>query len=268
MAIANYFYNATIRKYVALFGTYFNQITIEREDNNNTLVQRMIVPISYAPWQKILSRVTQDPTLTQKSAITLPRMSFEMTGMTYDGERKISPTMKIRKNVVDQAGGNRRFVYAGVPYNIEFALYIMTKYNEDAVKIVEQILPFFNPDFTSTVRLINGIDPIDIPLVLNSVVSEDIYEGSYDERKSIVWTLNFTMKAWFFGPEKDKAVIKFVDVRLATDTPANTPFAQTYTVQPGLTANGEPTTDIAQAINYSLVEFDDNWAPIVTITDS
>lgn len=259
MAIANYFYNATIRKYVALFGTYFNQLTIERRDNNNVLVQRMIVPISYAPWQKVLSRITQDPNLDRKSAITLPRMSFEMTSMTYDGERKISPTMKIRKNLNANSDAGNTYIHAGVPYNIEFSLYIMAKYNEDAVKIVEQILPFFNPDFTSTVRMIEGIDPVDIPLILNSVVSEDIYEGAYDERRSVVYTLNFTMKAWFFGPEKQKSVIKFVDVRTAIDTAANTPFSQTYTVQPGLTANGEPTTDISETINYSLIEFDDDW---------
>lgn len=266
MALANYFYNATIRKYVALFGTYFNQLMIERRDNDDALVQKMIVPISYAPWQKILNRIVQDPVLMQKSAITLPRMSFEITAMTYDGERKISPTMKIRKNLDGETGGGRRFVYAGVPYNIEFSLYIMAKYNEDAVKIVEQILPFFNPDFTSTVRLVDGLEPIDIPLVLNSVVSEDIYEGSYDERKSIVYTLNFTMKAWFYGPEKEKSVIKFVEVHTATDTAANTPFSQTYTVQPGLTANGEPTTDPSQTINYTLIEFDDDWAYITTKT--
>ena len=264
MAIANYFYNATIRKYVALFGTYFNQLMIERDDNASNTVQKMIVPIAYAPWQKVLNRITQDPTLTQKSAITLPRMSFEITSMTYDGERKISPTIKIRKT--GSEAGNK-FVYAGVPYNIEFSLYVMAKYNEDAVKIVEQILPFFNPDFTSTVRLVEGLDPVDIPLVLNSVVSEDIYEGSYDERRSIIYTLNFTMKAWFFGPEKQKSVIKFVEVHTATDTAANTPFSTAYTVQPGLTANGEPTTDITETINYTLIEFDDNWAYIKTKTD-
>lgn len=259
MAIANYFYNATTRKYVALFGTYFNQLKVMRVDNNQVTQQEMIVPISYAPFQKILARLEQNPDFKRKSAINLPRMSFELTGMTYDGERKISPITKIRKTVVDEAGGNRRFVYAGAPYNLDFSLYIMAKYQEDAVKLLEQIVPFFQPNFTSTVRLIPGLEPIDIPLVLNNVSMEDLYEGSFEERQSILYTLTFSMKAWYFGPERDKAVIKFVDVRYATNTATNAPFEETYTVTPGMTANNEPTTDRELSIDYSLIEFDDNW---------
>lgn len=266
MAIVNYFYNETTRKYVALFGTYFNQLTIERRDNSGAEVQSMIVPISYAPWQKILSKVTQDPNLDRKSAITLPRMSFEINGMTFDGTRKISPTMKIRKNLVDDTAGGRNFVWAGTPYNLEFSLYIMAKYSEDATKIMEQIIPFFSPDFTSTVRIVDNLDPIDIPLILNGVTSEEIYEGSYEERRSILWTLNFTMKAWYFGPERKKKVIKFVDTRMYSDTEGNPDHEETYTVQPGLTANGEPTTDIEDTIDYANINFDDNWAVITQIT--
>lgn len=259
MAIANYFYNATTRKYVALFGTYFNQLTVERIDNNQVLQQRMIVPISYAPYQKILARLQQDPDFKKQSAINLPRMSFELNGMSYDAERKISPITKIRKTVSDPSAGGRKFVYAGSPYNLEFSLYIMAKYSEDAVKLLEQIIPFFNPDFTSTVRLIDGLEPIDIPLILNGVATEELYEGSFEERRSILYTLTFTMKAWYFGPEKEKGIIKFVDVRMATDSDTNTPFEEFYTLQPGMTANNEPTTDQDLSIDYSLIEFDDNW---------
>lgn len=259
MAIANYFYNATTRKYVALFGTYFNQLTVERIDNNEVLQQRMIVPISYAPFQKILARLQQNPDYKTKSAINLPRMSFELTNMQYDGERKISPITKIRKTVVDESLGGRKFVYAGAPYNLDFSLYIMANYQEDAVKLLEQIIPFFQPDFTSTVRLIDGVEPIDIPLILNGVSMEDIYEGSFDERQSILYTLTFTMKAWYFGPEKSKNIIKFVDVRYATDSDTNSEFEEFYTLQPGMTANNEPTTDQELSIDYSLIDFDDNW---------
>ena len=267
MAIANYFYNATTRKYVALFGTYFNQLKVMRVDNNQVTQQEMIVPISYAPFQKILARLEQNPDFKRKSAINLPRMSFELTGMTYDGERKISPITKIRKTVVDEAGGNRRFVYAGAPYNLDFSLYIMANYQEDAVKLLEQIIPFFQPNFTSTVRLIPGIEPIDIPLILNGVSMEDLYEGSFEERQSILYTLTFSMKAWYFGPERDKSVIKFVDVRYATDTATNSPLQEFYTVSPGMTANNEPTTDRELSIDYSLIEFDDNWDYSEEITD-
>jgi hypothetical protein len=219
----------------------------------------MIVPISYAPYQKILSRIDQNPDFKTKSAINLPRMSFEITNMAYDGERKISPITKIRKTVVDESIAGRKFVYAGTPYNLDFSLYIMAKYQEDAVKLLEQIIPFFNPDFTSTVRLIPGLEPIDIPLILNGVSMDELYEGSFEERRSILYTLTFTMKAWFFGPEKSKSIIKFVDVRYATDTATNAPFEEFYSVTPGLTANNEPTTDRELSIDYSLVEFDDNW---------
>lgn len=259
MAIANYFYNASTRKYVALFGTYFNQLKVMRLDNNQVTQQEMIVPISYAPFQKILARLEQNPDFKRKTAISLPRMSFELSNMQYDAERKISPITKIRKTVTDDATGGRKFVYAGAPYNLDFSLYIMTKYQEDATKLLEQIIPFFQPDFTQTVRLIDGLEPIDIPLILNNVSMEDLYEGSFEERRSILYTLNFTMKAWFFGPEKQKGIIKFVDVRYAADIDTNSEFEEFYSVTPGMTANNEPTTDRELSVDYSLIEFDDNW---------
>lgn len=251
MAIANYFYNQTTRKYVALFGTYFNQIKIKRTDSLGADLQEMIVPISYAPFQKILARVTQDPNLNRPSAITLPRMSFEINSMTYDGERKISPTMKIRKQTVQPGAVARGFTYAGVPYNLEFSLYIMTKYSEDATKILEQIVPFFSPDFTSTVRLIDDIEPIDIPLILNSITTEEIYEGNFDERQSVLYTLSFTMKAWFFGPERIKPVIKFVDVKYSTDMSPNAAFEGGVNVYPIILSN--------TGIGWSEINYDDDW---------
>ena len=282
MAIANYFYNSTIRKYVALFGTYFNQLEVRRTSTDGTLNQRQIVPISYGPYQKILARLDQDPNIQggasfdaqgnvaagQPYAMTLPRMAFELTSFTYDTERKVAPTRKIRKTVVDEENGGRRFVYAGTPYNMGFSLYIMAKYNEDAVKLLEQILPFFNPEFTSTVRLIEGLEPIDVPLILSDVQSEDIYEEAFTQRRSILYTLNFNMKGWFFGPERDKEVIRFIDTRYAMDTAANTEFEEFQTIQPGMTANNEPTTDITQTIDYSLIEFDDDWDYIEQRSDT
>ena len=282
MAIANYFYNSTIRKYVALFGTYFNQLEVRRTSTDGTLNQRQIVPISYGPYQKILARLDQDPNVQggasfdaqgnvaagQPYAMTLPRMAFELTSFTYDTERKVAPTRKIRKTVVDEDNGGRRFVYAGTPYNMGFSLYIMAKYNEDAVKLLEQILPFFNPEFTSTVRLIEGLEPIDVPLILSDVQSEDIYEEAFTQRRSILYTLNFNMKGWFFGPERDKEVIRFIDTRYATDTVANTSFEEFQTIQPGMTANNVATSDITQTVDFSLIEFDDDWDYIEQISDT
>lgn len=140
-------------------------------------------------------------------AIALPRMSFELTSFEYDAERKVSPTRRVRKTTADVQGGNRRFVYAGTPYNMGFSLYIMAKYNEDAVKLLEQVLPFFNPDYTSTVRMIPELEPLDIPLILNNVSSEDIYEGGFETRRAIVYQLDFTMKGWFFGQKKIRKLL-------------------------------------------------------------
>ena len=250
MAIANYFYNQTTRKYVAIFGTLFNQITIERVDDTGTTFQSAIVPISYAPFQKILARVQQDPNLNRQSAITLPRMSFEITGMTYDGERRIAVRHKIPKTLAE-ADTSKNYVYAGAPYNLDFSLYIMTKYQEDASKILEQIIPFFQPDFTVTAKMIENLPPIDVPIILNSVVNEELYEGDFTERRSILYTLNFTLKGMYYGPERTKKVIKFIDIGYSTSLDANAPVeesTETYVVN---LANTQ--------IGWADVESTDDW---------
>lgn len=241
MAIANYFYNETTRKYVALFGTLFNQIRIERAKVDGTVVQDMIVPLAYGPAQKFLARLNQDPNLNRKSAINLPRMSFEIMSMNYDPERKVGQTRKILKTT-DEATGNRNFTYVGAPYNLEFQLSIMTKYSEDAAKILEQIIPFFQPDFTQTVKLIDGIDPLDIPIILNSVTTEELYEGTFEERRSVLYTLGFTMKGWYFGPQRKQKVIKFIDIDMHKGTEANAPFLEGIDIKPGLDSEGNPIT--------------------------
>lgn len=253
MAIANYFYNQTTRKYVALFGTIFNQIKIERRDNSGALVQSMIVPLSYAPFQKILSRVAQDPDLlnSTQTAIQLPRMSFEITNIAYDPQRKIASTIKMRKENKAETQSSRNFVYSSVPYNLDFSLYIMTKYSEDATQIMEQIIPFFTPDWTVSAKMVPDLDPLDIPIILNSVTVEDLYEGDYIERQTILYTLSFSLKGWYFGPEKQKKVIKFVEANMATTTNANAVFEETVEVYPVLLAN--------TAVGWSDIEFNDDW---------
>ena len=253
MAIANYFYNQTTRKYVALFGTIFNQIKIQRRDNNGTLVQSIIVPLSYAPFQKILARLQSDPDLlnSTRPAIVLPRMAFEITNIAYDPSRKIASTMKMRKEAKAETDSSRNFVYSSVPYNIDFSLYIMTKYSEDATQIMEQILPFFTPDWTVTAKMVPDLDPVDIPIILNSVTNEDLYEGDFIERRSILYTLNFTLKGYYFGPEKQRKVIKFIDMRYASTTSANAQFEEEVNVYPVILAN--------TAIGWGDIEFDDDW---------
>lgn len=267
MSFVNHFYNALTRKYVSLFGTLFNKITITRDTTTGTEVQRMVVPISYGPYQKFLTRIIQDPDLNKKSAITLPRMSFEINSMTYDGARKLASNQKIRKDAKAETDGKRSFTWSPAPYNIDFSLYIMTKYSEDAVKIVEQIIPFFKPEWTPTVKLMDDIDPIDVPIILNDITSEELYEGSYEERKSVLWTLNFTMKCWYFGPERQNKVIKFVDSRMHGTLDQNSEPFESIQVFPGLTANGEPTTDANNSISYLDIEFDDDWGIITVIEE-
>jgi len=266
MAFVNYFYNATTKKYIALFGTMFNKISIERDDpNTGESIQRMVVPISYGPYQKFLARVNQDPDLNRKTAITLPRMAFEITGMEYDGSRKVNSVRRISGQT--HSDDKKTFQYVGTPYNLNFTLSIMTKYAEDGTQILEQIIPFFKPEWTYTVKLIDNLDPIDIPLILNSVNMEDLYEADFETRRSLLWTITFTMKAWYFGPQREGSVIKFIDIRSHTkiDTTA-TPEGQ-ITIQPGLTANGQPTTSLDETLDYELINIDDDWGIITIFRD-
>jgi len=258
MSIVNHFYNGTTRRYIALFGSLFNKMSITRDDNDGNEVQRMVVPISYGPYQKFLARVTQDPNLNRPQAVSLPRMSFEIMSMNYDGVRKTNSLHKL-------ATSDNSFVYSPAPYNIEFNLYVMTKYAEDGTKIIEQILPFFKPEYTFTAFVLDDLPALDLPLILNSVTAEDLYEADFETRRSLMWTLSFTMKGWFFGPVRDRKRIKFIDVR-------NYPQMQigegsNILIQPGLTANGEPTTDINETIAFEQIDFGDDWGVITTIED-
>lgn len=242
MAIANYFYNQTTRKYVAIFGTLFNQLKIERADNDGVKQQEMIVPLSYAPYQKILARVLADPDLenSRRPAMTLPRMSFEINNMSYDPQRKLATTRKMLKQNKAEGDDARDFIYSGVPYNLDFSLYIMTKYAEDATKIMEQILPFFTPDWTVSAKMVPDMDAIDIPVILNSVTTEDLYEGTFEERRTVLYTLTFTLKGYYFGPQKTKKVIKFIDIDNYHGVDSNETAVGGVNIRPGLSANGQP----------------------------
>lgn len=259
------FYNETTRRYVAVFGTLFNDIQISRKDNDSNTIQTMTVPVNYGPMQKFLARLEQNPDL-KAPQITLPRITFEITGMRYDSSRSLTPAKRHSKPIADNdASYNTQFT--PTPYNISFELNIMTKFQEDGTKIIEQILPFFKPDYVPAVKLIDNIDIIfDIPIVLDSINLQDTYEGSFEERRVLTWTLQFTMKAYYFGPVTQKKVIKFSKSNLYSNLTANTPF-EYITAQPGLTANGQPTTNINETIPYSNINFDDDWAYITRIED-
>lgn len=260
-----HFYNETTRRYVAVFGTLFNDIQIERRDGDGVVQKRMKVPINYAPMQKLLARLEGDPELNAP-AMTLPRMSFEITGMTYSPERKLGSTLKYAKgSPTDPNSFSSRLT--PTPYDIEFELNIMTKYNEDATRILEQILPYFKPDFTPSVKILDDQDLyLDIPIVLNSVATEDTYDGDFQTRRALIYTLSFTMRGWFFGPNQNRKVIKFTesDVIMPIDS---TQADSTVTVQPGLTANGTPTTDANNSVSYENINSSDDWDYIVVVED-
>lgn len=223
-----------------MFGTLFNDIVISRKNNVGDVVQRMKVPIHYAPMQKILARVEQDPNLNAP-AMTLPRMSFEIVNMTFSPERKL-PSLNRNTRVSGSDADINLSQYVPAPYDIEFQLNIMTKNTEDGTKILEQILPFFKPDITVSVKLVDELDLyIDVPVILNSVTMDDSYEGDFLARRVLSWTLGFTVRGYYFGPVSSKKVIKFAEANVLTGVDADS-VVGTVTARPGLTSDGEPTS--------------------------
>jgi len=227
----------------------FNNIVVSRKTSAGVVDKRIKVPISYSPRDKLLARIETDPNLRKPDAISLPRMGFEMTSMTYAGERKLNTIKKF--TAAGTNGNNRTIMYAPVPYDVNFQLSIMVKNAEDGTQILEQILPFFTPEWTNTVQLIDDMDiKLDIPLVLVSVSSDDTYDGDFETRRALIWTLDFTMKCYFFGPTKTKKLIKLANVNFFIDGfdtaigSANTPVER-VSVEPGLI----PTANLAGTIS-------------------
>ena len=232
--LGQYFYNQSTRNVVVAFGTLFNTIQLHKKDGSGNIVQSMKVPLAYGPKQKWLSRLTEDPNLSKKVAVTLPRIGFEISGIAYDPARKLQKTVKVKK-VADGIDNNQvKSGFMPVPYNINFELYVLSKNSDDALQIVEQILPFFQPDYTVTMKEIPELDIIrDVPIILNSVGYEDDYEGSFTSRRSIIYTLSFTAKYYMYGPVTASNVIRRVQVDQYADLPVNAPKReQRYSVTP------------------------------------
>ena len=199
-----YFYHQTSRKMVVAFGSLFNNIEVRRTDSSNVVVEVIKIPLSYGPKDKMLVRISSDPNLNPKVALTVPRMGFELTSMTYDGARKLNT---VGRNVKKGTTGLKKQFHP-VPYNWDFSLYIFVKNAEDGTQILEQILPYFTPEFTVTMALVSSMgEKRDIPLVLNSVTSEDTYEGDFATRRSIIWTLSFLMKGFLYPSITDNAKV-------------------------------------------------------------
>lgn len=267
------FYHDTLRKYVILFGTLFNDIWINREDNAGNVKQSLRVPLSYGPREKMLARIegidSGRDAQEQPFSIVLPRMGFEITGASYAPERKLPTRNRFATEVTDNKT-QKKHIYNPVPYDIQFTLSIFVKNTTDGTRIIEQILPFFTPEWTTTVQLVD--DPpiditLDVPLVLTGINQDDVYEGNFEERRALIWSLDFTMKGVFFGPVYKQGVIKlantqFYDATLyddITDAVGNLDVAARITTQPGLLANNQPTI-------YTSLNIEQATA-IATITD-
>jgi len=207
------FYHQTIRKYVAVFGTLFNDINIERKNSSGVIVERLKVPLAYGPKQKWLLAVQETSADRKVTATRTPRMGFAMTGVSYDSVRKLNT---IGRNVAANTSStatNMTTMYNPVPYNFDFQLFILVKNAEDGTQILEQILPFFTPEFTLTVNTIPAMDiKADVPILLNSASVADEYEGDLSARRTITWTLDFTLKGFIYPNVTSGQIIKSVEV--------------------------------------------------------
>jgi hypothetical protein len=268
---SNPFYYSLIRKYVILTGTLFNNIHITRTDTSGNQTALIKVPITYAAKDKMLARVLGDPDIQIETAVTpLPLISFEITNMFYDGDRKLNTIGRIATN--DTTNNKLKYQYNPVPYNINFSVYVYAKNTEDGTKIIEQVLPFFTPDWTTTVNLIPEMSvTMDIPIILNRINYSDSYSGDYKKRRAIVWELQLTLKGYLYGPVRKSNIIKFVETNFYTpnvedgqlrSAVGNTDISERITVQPGLTANGQPTSNISLSVAYTEIDVNDDFGYI------
>jgi len=261
------FYHSLLRKYVVIFGTLFNNIKIEKLDANGNVITTFRVPIAYGPREKFLARVEANPTGIADTAAILPRIGFEIAGIKYANDRKLQTTIPLYTNKNINGNSVLKKVYTPVPYDIDFSMSIMTKQTEDATRIVEQILPYFTPEWTISAQLLPDFsNTTDIPIVIGSIDIEDTYATDFTSRRALIWTLNFTMKAYLYGPVTQAKQIKIANVKSYAPMTANLAL-QSVVTQPGLDANGNPTTVLADTIPYTSIDEVDNFDYIITTTD-
>jgi len=249
-----WFYNESMRKMTIAFGQLFNKIEIKRSDASGNVVQAIKVPLAYAPKEKFLVRLDQQPDLESREfAITLPRMSFEISAIEYDASRKLTRVQKFRRVKTGTDGKQMEYNYTPVPYNMSYNLNIFTATAESGLQIVEQILPFFQPDYTVTINAIPGLDiKRDVPIILNSVNYDDSYSGDFTTRRAVIYTLQFTAKTYLFGPASTQKVIKTVQSDIYTDTDiTNKAIEQRIVITP----------------NPTSADADDDFGFTTTITD-
>ena len=244
-----HFYHKQIRNAVIAFGTIFNNINIRRLDSSGNPLQAIRVPLSYAPKEKFIARLDQQSDLTgtdSKVALTLPRMSFDITGYAYDPTRKLNKNQKI--SVAKNTSGDNKRVntqFSPVPYDVSFDLNIYTATSDDGLQIIEQILPYFQPDYTVTMIMDRSYMDTkrDIPFILESVDYEDSYTGALTDRRRIIYTIKFTAKIYLYGPITTSAIIRNAEADMYSNTSdANPSRSQRVTVTPNPTSADKDDT--------------------------
>ncbi len=263
------FHHDTIRRYYTYFAALFSNVVIDRELDDGSLTARFKVPLHFAKMEHALQRVNEDPEHTRPAAIVLPAMAYDLIDMKYNGARH-------------QASRNRQAVYlpddpnkfavmhVPVPYDFHFRLAIMVKNIDDGLKIIEGICPYFTPDYTARLEMIPEMGVYqDVPVVLESAAMEFEVPQEYKERVTYIWVMDFTLQGYLYGPIKKWPVIKFANISLFIDGAgtANTPVL-TVTTTPGLTANGESTTDPAETVDYLTISVNDPYGYVTQVNNS
>jgi hypothetical protein len=264
-----YFYNEILRRTIISFGTLFNGLEIQHTDASDNTISSFKVPLAYGPTQKFLARLEQSPDLNKSTAISLPRMSFEFTGLTYDQTRKVTTTQQfITKDPTDNSEIKK--AYMPVPYNLQFELSIMAKLNDDALQIVEQILPYFQPAYNLSVNLVGSInEKRDIPVILENITMQDDYEGDFTSRRVLLYTFRFTAKTYLFGPISSATsnIVKKASVTYYAGDSNNAVRNLTYSASPRAIKDytGDVVTNLTDDLNATDLSFNvDSGSSIIS----
>jgi hypothetical protein len=263
-------YHGTIRRYVIVFGSLFNDIDIHRAEVPGKAPRSMRVPLSYGPKERYLTRQFQNPDLLRPVSLVYPRMAFEIINFRYAPDRKLNSYG--RSTAGSSKAGSLHVQYNPVPYDIDFRLTIITRNTDDALRIVEQIIPMFTPVLNVSAELIPDMHypATTLPITLERVEQQELYEDSFTTREYVIWSLDFTMKAYLYGPTHDSKVIKEINVnfhipdgQITSASIANSSRQEHIYVRPGLTADGQPTTNVAASVNVSQISANSNYDFII-----
>jgi hypothetical protein len=250
----SHFYHATVRKSVAVFGTMFNNITIARKKGDGSLINQQKVPLAYGPKQKFLSRLDSLTGQDASVALKLPRISFEITSIELDTTKKLGKRTTITEPGTTGTTTQRNVIKQFAPYNINMQLNIMAKNQDDGLQILEQILPYFQPEYTLSIKPVDEFASFkqDVPIILNGVSFDDQYEGDYQSRRVLIYSLDFTMKMSFYGPVGDNKVIREVNIDFNQDRNSTANLSEMdLTI-----GNSDTESSFTVTTNIDLTDFD------------